>query len=129
MAGTRSGGCQGGARDRCEDRFRKARKKDQGQPVRRVRLTQEASDALAKQLDFLTQQGAHRAASSLNRRVHAFLENTLLAYPATGAFVRRRNVWECWIPRTRLVVWYRFDQNELLILTIWHGSQKRPSRT
>jgi hypothetical protein len=35
------------------------------------------------------------------------------------------NIWETWIPGTRLVVWYRFTADELQIIRIWHSAQDR----
>ncbi len=93
--------------------------------MRRLRLAQEASDALDHQLSYLEQQGAYQAASSLHARVRNFLVDFLSVYPATGRYLPRYKVWECAIPRTRLVVWYTFDKTEIWIVTFWHASQDR----
>jgi len=36
-------------------------------------------------------------------------------------------VWESWVPRTRLVVWYTFDDAGLVVIAVWHASQNRAS--
>jgi predicted deacetylase len=84
--------------------------------------------ALDGQLDYLVSQRAETAASALNVRVHAYLRDTICLYPATGTFLPRRNLWESWIPGTRLVAWYTFDDRQVVVMTFWHTSQNR-SRT
>ncbi len=92
--------------------------------MRQVRLTREAEDALASQIDYLIDRGAVRPAQSLKTRVETFLLGTLTDYPRSGRLLERR-IWETWIPRTKLVVWYTFDDVELVVITFWHTSQDR----
>ena len=47
------------------------------------------------------------------------------AHLATGRQVPNRDVWETWVPGTRLVVWYRFTDTELQVIHIWHSAQDR----
>lgn len=93
--------------------------------MRSLRFTPEAQARLAAQLDYLIERGAIGPAQQLKSRVHSFLNNTLLPYPATGRFLHARDLWESWIPGTRLVLWYVFDDAELVIITFWHTAQDR----
>ena len=96
--------------------------------MRSIRLTPEAEARLADQLDYLIDRGAVGSAQVLKTRVETFPTNTLAFYPRTGRFLSERDLWETWIPGTRLVVWYVFDDNEIAAITFWHRSQDRPKR-
>jgi hypothetical protein len=61
-------------------------------------------------------------------RVETFLAKTLAEYPRNGCLIVERQLWETWIPRTKLVVWYTFSEAELVVLTFWHTSQDRPAK-
>ena len=92
----------------------------------RVVIAPSARRDLANQFGYLVDQGATRAAVRLERRLTAYLSNTLAAYPRTGTFIGTRDLWETWVPKTRLVVWYRFTADELQIGRVWHTAQDRP---
>ena len=85
--------------------------------MRRVRLTPEAEFVPGNQVDYLRTQGAARPARALLVRTQSFLTTTLAAYPGNGRFLADRNLWETWVPGTRLVVWYTFDEDELVVIT------------
>ena len=72
--------------------------------MRRWVLDRQAEADLQAQLDYLIECGAVNAAAKLSARVKAFLTDFLTVYPATGAFLDNRGLWETRIPRTRLVV-------------------------
>jgi plasmid stabilization system protein ParE len=80
---------------------------------------------LERQLAYLIDHDAATAARRLERRLVTFIERTLVAYPRVGTFVGHRDVWEVWIPGTRLVLWYRFTIDELHIVRVWHSAQDR----
>jgi plasmid stabilization system protein ParE len=80
-----------------------------------------------KQIDYLIAEGAIRAARALRTRVRMFLTNFLALYPRTGAYIAERDLWETHIPRTRLVIWYRFTADVLVVIDVWHSSQDRQS--
>jgi plasmid stabilization system protein ParE len=84
-----------------------------------------AADELEAQVDYLLAQGAPVAAAKLKARFDAFLEVFLATLPRTGRYVPERALWETWIPDTRLVVWYRFTDDELHIVRVWHTSRDR----
>ena len=84
-----------------------------------------AARDLSNQLGYLVDQGAGDAADRLEKRLTTFLSTTLAAYPRTGIQLRHRGFWETWVPKTRLVVWYRFTADELQIVRVWHTSQDR----
>jgi plasmid stabilization system protein ParE len=88
-------------------------------------LDPEAQANLANQIDYLNDRGAFDAADRLATRLEAFLANFLCSHPATGRYIPERDLWEVWIPRTRLVLWYRFTDNHLQVVRIWHTAQDR----
>ena len=91
----------------------------------RLVIAPSARRDLANQLGYLVDQGAARVAVRLERRLTAFLTDTLAAYPRSGTFIGTRYLWETWVPKTRLVVWYRFTADELQIVRVWHTAQDR----
>ena len=93
--------------------------------MRMVRLAPEAERALHDHVDYLVAKDAPMAAQALAARVETFLTQTLAAYPRTGRHIVERDLWETWIPNTRLVAWYVFTDDELTILTFWHTAQDR----
>ena len=90
-------------------------------------LDRQAETDLQAQHDYLIEHGAVAAAERLSARIKAFLRDFLTVYPATGIFLDHRGLWEAWVPRTCLVVWYRFTDTELQIARIWHAAQDRQS--
>jgi plasmid stabilization system protein ParE len=90
-------------------------------------LDRQAEADLQSQLDYLIEHGAVGAAERLSKRVKAFLHDFLTTYPSTGVFLDHRGLWETWIPRTKLVLWYRFTDTELQVARIWHTSRDRRS--
>ena len=58
-------------------------------------------------------------------RVSKFFPLTLSMFPATGHLIAERDLWEVWVPRTKLVVWYRFSDTAITVMTFWHTSQDR----
>ena len=90
-----------------------------------VVLSPEAVERLEEQIAYLRDVGAVAAAERLRTRVMQFLSRHLAKYPRTGRRLRERDLWEMWIPRTRLVVWYRIESERVLVVTVWHTSQDR----
>lgn len=80
---------------------------------------------LQAQIDYLNDQSAFDAADRLLARVEQFVADFLTAHPKTGVFLDHRDLWEIWIPKTRLVLWYRFTGTTLEIARVWHTSQDR----
>ena len=93
--------------------------------MRRIVFDTEAERELSNQLDYLISHHAINAAHDLVERARLFLVNHLARLPATGRRLDYRGLWECWIPRTKLVLWYRFTDTELQIVHVWHASQDR----
>ena len=91
----------------------------------RVVLSLEATERLEPQIRYLRAQGALRAADDLRRRVMQFLSRHVADYLRTGRYLPDRDLWEMWIPRTRLVVWYRIEPDHIAIATVWHSAQDR----
>jgi plasmid stabilization system protein ParE len=86
-----------------------------------------AEHDLQSQIDYLSDQGAHAAADRLLMRVQDFIAQFLTQHPKAGVFLAHRDLWETWVPRTRLVLWYRFTDDALQIVRIWHVAQNRAS--
>jgi hypothetical protein len=55
----------------------------------------------------------------------AFLENFLAIHPRTGKFIPEAVIWETWIPGTKLIIWYRFSDDQLDVIRIWHTARNR----
>jgi plasmid stabilization system protein ParE len=68
---------------------------------------------------------APEAAERLRVRVMDFLSNHVAHFPRTGRYLKDRDLWEMWIPRTRLVLWYHIENERIVIATVWHTSQSR----
>ncbi len=93
-----------------------------------VVLSPEAVERLEAQIAFLRNAGAAAAAERLRARVMGFLSNHLAHFPRTGRRLRDRDLWEIWIPRTRLVLWYRIERERIVVATVWHTSQDRSAK-
>jgi plasmid stabilization system protein ParE len=93
--------------------------------MRRIVLTDEANQRLNDQIDYLLERDATAPAKALRARVGDFVTHTLAPFPATGKYIVDRDLWESWIPGTRLVVWYQFTDEVLIVTTFWHTSQNR----
>jgi len=91
----------------------------------RITFDPRAAVELEAQIDYLIERDALVAAARLKARCDDFFEKFLAHHPRTGKFIAERQIWEIWIPGTRLVVWYRFTQDELQIIRIWHAAQDR----
>jgi plasmid stabilization system protein ParE len=63
----------------------------------------------------------------LRERVLSFLQKHLARFPRTGRRLKDRDLWEMWVPHTRLVLWYRIETDRIEIATVWHTSQDRGS--
>jgi plasmid stabilization system protein ParE len=88
-------------------------------------LAAEAAERLESQIGYLRDVGAEHAAEWLRGRVTTFLSDHLVRYPSAGRRLGDRDLWEMWIPRTRLVIWYRIEDDQILVVTVWHTSQDR----
>lgn len=80
---------------------------------------------LQSQIDYLNDQGAFDAADWLLTRIEQFVANFLVVHPKTGAYLDHRDLWETWVPQSRLVLWYRFTDSTIEIARVWHTSQDR----
>ena len=95
--------------------------------MRRWVLDRQAEADLQDQINYLIEREAFDAAENLLERVAVFVRDFLAVYPRTGRFLDHRGLWETWIPRTRIVLWYRFTDTEIQIARIWHTSRDRRS--
>lgn len=86
-------------------------------------VSKHAAADLINQIEFLKQQEAFGPAAELAERVERFLAG--LCVRPHRRHIRERDIWEVWIPDTKLVIWYRFTDNELEVLRFWHTSQNR----
>ena len=93
----------------------------------KVVLSPRALHDLDSQLQYLIDENAARAARTLKTRVMQFLRSTLARHPRVGLPIEHRGLYECWIPGTRLVNWYRITPGAIEIARFWHTSQDRQS--
>ncbi len=93
----------------------------------RVVLSLQARQDLGGQLDYLIRNNAAKPARVLKSRVMLFLRTTLASYPRIGLAIEHRGLYECWIPGTRIVVWYRIQPDAIEVARLWHASQDRQS--
>ncbi len=93
--------------------------------MRTYAFSRRAETDLDAQIDYLISRNAHRPAEQLANRTEGFLRDFLAAYPRNGKYIPDRNLWEAWIPGTRLVLWYRFTDTHLDVVRIWHASRDR----
>lgn len=91
----------------------------------KITLAPQAAVELESQFNYLIDRGARVAAARLRDRCDTYFEHILARHPRSGKHIQERDIWEVWIPGTRLVVWYRIRQEELQILRIWHSAQNR----
>jgi plasmid stabilization system protein ParE len=91
----------------------------------RIVFDPRAADDLVSQIDYLIKHDALQAAIRLEKRCNAFFEEFLARHPRTGKHIATRDIWEAWMPGTRLVIWYRFTDTDLQIIRIWHVAQDR----
>ena len=84
-----------------------------------------AKRRLENQIDYLIEHHAPQAARQLEQRVSGFVNSTLAYFPNNGRELIEQNMFETWIPGTRLVIWYRFTASDLEIINVWHTSQNR----
>ena len=76
----------------------------------KVVLSPEAADRLESQIAYLRDVGAGAAAERLRTRIMTFLSKHIAHFPRTGRWLDDRDLWEMWIPRTRIVLWYRIRE-------------------
>lgn len=93
--------------------------------MRSDRFAAQARQDLFDQIDYLIAQGAADAAAHLLARIESYVRSFLCVYPAAGRSIGHRGLWETWVPRTRLVVWYRFDDDNVEIVRVWHTARDR----
>jgi len=91
----------------------------------RITFDPRAADDLAAQIEYLIDNQALPAALHLKARCDAFFETFLIRHPRAGKNIAEKDIWETWVPGTRLVFWYRFTNTELQIIRIWHAAQDR----
>jgi len=84
-----------------------------------------ARDDFLQQLDYLIANHAFDAALNLERQFKSFLYQTLATFPLVGHSTSRPGIFESVVPHTRLLVWYRFTEDTIEIVRIWHSSQTR----
>jgi plasmid stabilization system protein ParE len=91
----------------------------------KVVLSPEAAHRLEAQIAYLRDAGAEVAAERLRVRVMTFLSRHIARFPRTGRWLDDRDLWEMWIPGTRIVLWYRIESSHIEIVTVWHTAQNR----
>jgi plasmid stabilization system protein ParE len=88
-------------------------------------VTAQANADLREQLVYLAQNDATSAATALEERIATYIETTLARSTSIGHKVPGKNVYEIWIPHTKIVIWYRLHEETLEILRFWHTARNR----
>jgi plasmid stabilization system protein ParE len=91
----------------------------------KLTIAPEAMERFDAQISFLMDAESMAAAQRLRVRVFDFLFNHVAHFPRTGRLLRDGELWETWIPRTRLIVWYRIETDRVAVVNFWHTSQDR----
>lgn len=89
-----------------------------------VLFSPESLDRLEAQLQYIRDQFAEEAAERLRKRVLSFVDRRLALFPRSGRKIDNE-LWEVWIPRTKLVLWYEIHEEQLVIVSVWHSAQDR----
>ena len=93
--------------------------------MRAYRFTPTASAALDQQIDYLIDRGALQAARNLEQRLRTYIADTLCLFPFAGTFIPERQIYESWVPGTKLVLWYSISDDAVTIAMVWHAAQLR----
>ena len=92
----------------------------------KVVYTQTAARQIESQIAYLVSQHAHAAAVRARARIESFISNFLIHHPRAGKHIPEKGIYEFWIPRTRYVLMYRIEPEDVLrILALYHTSQDR----
>jgi plasmid stabilization system protein ParE len=91
----------------------------------KIVLSPRAQRDLDGQIQYLIDQDAARPARAIKTRVTGFLRSTLAKHPRIGRPVEHRDLYETWIPGTRIVIWYRITPTAIEIARFWHTAQDR----
>lgn len=95
--------------------------------MREILIRPTARRQFSEQIDYIHERSP-QGAMSLAVRFNTFLTEFLTNFPETGTHIPEKDIWEISIARTKLIVWYRFDDKTLRVLSVWHGAQDRQSK-
>jgi plasmid stabilization system protein ParE len=70
-----------------------------------------------------------RLQKRLRARVIDFVAKHLANFPRSGRQLTEHDLWEIWIPKTRLVLWYQIKSDLVVIVSVWHSAQDRTKRS
>lgn len=91
-----------------------------------VVFSSRAARDFESQLEYLLSVGAVEPARKLRQRVLSFVDDFLASYPRSGTFIPERGLYELWIPRTKLVLIYRLEnEQDVRVLALFHTPQDR----
>ena len=94
-------------------------------------MTRRAEINLANQYEFGIQKFGAATARKTLARFSSFLAQTLLKHPRASTFHAEYQAFECWIPKTPFVIFYRIDEeaDTLVVLAVFHHAQDRTQFT
>ena len=93
----------------------------------KIAFSREAVARLEEQVNYLRDAYAPEAAERLKDRVLSFVGKHLANFPRVGHKLMQHDLWEIWVPKARLVLWYKIKGDTLVIVTVWHNAQDRAS--
>jgi plasmid stabilization system protein ParE len=92
----------------------------------KVVYTQTATRQIESQVAYLVSQHAEAAAHRARARIISFIADYLRKHPGAGNHIPEKGIYETWIPRTKYVLIYRIEHDDVLrILALYHTSQDR----
>lgn len=95
----------------------------------RIVLSERVEAELERHFSYGVEKFGRPVAERTFGRVRRFLFETLAAYPHTGVYRARQNVYEVVIPRTPFIAFYRIDQevDAVTVVALFHYAQDRES--
>jgi plasmid stabilization system protein ParE len=93
----------------------------------RIILSERVESELERHFTYGVAKFGRHVAERTFARIRRFLFTSLSAFPYTGVFHSKRDIYEAVIPRTPFVVFYRIDAaaDALTAVALFHGAQDR----
>ena len=91
----------------------------------RVVFSPLARRELRNQVQYLIDHDGSVAAKRLKTCVMSFLKETIAPFPRIGLPIEHRDLYEVWVPSTRLILWYRISKDLIEVVRVWHAAQDR----
>ena len=85
-----------------------------------------AARQIESQIAYLVSQHAEAAARRARAGIQSFIADFRARHPRAGTPIPEKGIYEAWIPRTKYVLLYRIEGDDVLrVLALYHTSQDR----